>query len=406
VTQLMNSTLASMLMYYLPTREVQTQSLVEEHVKPRICESPKPEGVSVDSSDYLLATTELHQNHLGIMSYGCNINVTEEQSIGTQRLTRYGLPGPAITTLEKEGWINQESIDMVQDRFVAEMTQRIDLNPEDVDIPFLSRKLKTEIPMQDIAKDRKEKVNPFLVDEEDLLKSVRESSVQSTGKEKLYNLDEQDRSFRFDAVSLRDRPIPIVDEKVLVPSWGQYVRVALKAREFASLETAPFDTFRSFPKVPPRLVNAISASAEMESTVVDDNTIVESNAGVDVDISSSSAAVSAAEASDAEDTAAQSSGPPRTVVEQTIRWSTSSDIFFTPLAAEKSAPRRTLFSPRDVEDSEYLGEPPATQSISERSSIEAALIAAERRKSEEKRNLLEQRKRLMRKLRASGDDRL
>jgi hypothetical protein len=360
--------------------------------------------VSMNTGELLLASTELHENLRRIVSYGCSINVLESQAVGSQRLLRYGMSGPQISTLETEGWSNPEPIEFIQDRLVAEMTRRIGTQPESVDISFLSQRLKTDVPKEDIAKDRKERVNPYLVDEQDLLKSVREATRQITGREKLYNMDEVDRSFQFDAVSLRNREVPIVDEKVLVPSWGQYVRVALNAKDVTSPKTARFDTFRSYPKVPPNFIYAkpVEAAVDVKDLSTMDGSQLDKKSSIDT--------VDGESPSDMEDTRVSlSSRPPGNVVEQTIKWSTSSDVFFTPLSVEKAQPpRRTILSPRDFQESDYLGDLPGDPHTSTaRSTNKEVTGAVHSRKpvDETKRKMLEQ-ERLLKALRASGEDRI
>lgn len=364
------------------------------NTEPSNFESPALEGVSVGPGDLLLANTELHQNNYKIMSYGCSINVHQDQSIWSQRLARYGLPGPQITTLDQQGWINQESIAMVEGRFVAEMSRRLGTEPKDVSIAFLSKKLKTEIPTEDLAKDRKEHVN-LPTDEETLMKTVQKASWQSPQTAKEHAIP-----FQFNAVSLRGREEPKENERVLVPSWGQYVKVA-------SLDTARFDTFRWRPKLPSSAAGTMSVESIPFRKDSLARTLLRKARLTNADVENTGFEQNRNTVTATETPKRQPSKPPRTVVEQTIQWSTSSDIFFTPLSAETAQPRRTLLSPRDLRDDEYLGDAPGYPSSMPSETERVPLDIAEKADIQEKRgNMLAQQKRLMEKLRASGEDRL
>ena len=126
--------------------------------------------------------------------------------------------------------------------------------------------------------------------------------------------------------------------------------------------------------------------------------------------------------------------PPSKVLEQTIRWSTSSEILFTPQMVETKETRRSVVSPRDLQDEEYLGDLPTEQkprpilleadnldgtetdkkSLAVESSDGRETDGTEDRKSEEigkasgaeNKMLKEQQERVMQRLRASGEDRI
>src|SRR5579859_479539 len=209
---MMNSSLNSMLRHYLPNLD-HTDYQEEPLPSAQATDEPPSPGIAPEATNLLLASTEIHENNYSIISYGCSINVHEDQSIWTQRLDRCGLQGPQITTLSQQNWQNQESYNLIQTRFVAELSQRVGTYPRDVSIHTLSKKLNCTIPTSDVARDRREPVDPRLVDEEDLLRGAREFSGPITGREKLYRMDEEDKSFDFNAVSLKRRER---EEKIMV----------------------------------------------------------------------------------------------------------------------------------------------------------------------------------------------
>lgn len=346
-----------------------------------------------------MTTLELHENSFKIISYGCSLNITSDQSIGTARLSRYGFPCPDTTSLSEQGWVNQEPLSMIHDRFVSEMSQRIGTIPEDVDIPFLARKFKAEIPERDSAVDKVKRRHPDAVTPEDIVHSIRLAKTQSTGNgvEEVKKRTKWTPRLQFNAVSLKkEEDVLLEDDPMLVPSWGQYVRVAWQNRRLGQPSKA---SGQSTPKT-----------------------------GVRSGIQRAGSEISKIAAKQTSD-----EGPPSKVLEQTIQWSTSAEIVFTPHLVETKEVRRTVVSPRELQDDEYLGDlltdaktdpvlwGTARMDASRGDGISMTVssdnpeeIILEETKTEdtlrpsgaENKALKEQQKRVMQRLRASGEDRI
>jgi hypothetical protein len=354
-----------------------------------------------------LTTIELHENSYKIVSYGCSLNVHESQSIGTRRLSRYGFPAPQTTSLSEQGWVNQESIPLLQDRFVSEMTRRIGTQPEEVDIAFLSRRLKTKVPERDMALDKVKRRHPDAISAEDIVEDVRNANSKFMGK----RVDKKRKAtprLEFNAVSLKKAEDGVLEgNPMLVPSWRQYVRVALKTR----------------------LLSGPTTSTSKASGQNSSNSKV--NFGSEIQRAGSEIAQMATRGR-------RDDGPPRKVLEQTIQWSTSAEIFFTPQTVEVKDTRRTVVSPRELQDEQYLGDLPteprthsfiletteldgsanntasATMEEASSSANNPETFISENDEIEgtgklagaENKVLKEQHERVMKRLRASGEDRI
>ena len=255
-----------------------------------------------------LANIELHLNKYKIISYGCSINVSDDQSLGTERLLHYGFPCEGISTLYERGWDKMEPPDILQDRIVAELSTRIGTYPEGVDIPTLSRKLKAEIPTEDTAFDRKAAY---------LHREGRKRKLEAQAQQQY-------------AVTRSSVDPPSVQEISSLPIFESSL-----SRE-------------------PRRVQQIEETRSSKS-----------------------------------------------ILEQTIQWSTSSEVFFVPLAVEGPPPRRIVVSPLELSESEYLDDIPTSSSAE-------SLSSQSKKVNEEKdmESIMEQQKRIMRTLRASGEDRI
>src|SRR5579859_1168357 len=198
---MMNSSLAAMLAHYLPSRGTQMQSAIAmPFTQPHIPISPLHSSASSPFSG--LTTIELHENSYKIISYGCSLNVHESQSIATRRLSRYGFPAPETTSLSEQGWVNQESISNIQNQFVQEMTRRFGTQPEVVDIAFLSRRLKAEVPEWDLAMDKVKRRHPDAITPEDIVEDVRNANSEYM-RRSIDNRRTSTPRLEFNAVSLK-----------------------------------------------------------------------------------------------------------------------------------------------------------------------------------------------------------
>jgi hypothetical protein len=365
---MMQSSLVEMLGHYLPSRGTQLQSaFAMPFAEPQLPLSSFPSIL-----DESLTTMELHENSYKIISYGSSINVYSNQTVGAQRLLRYGLPTTRITSLQERGWVNKEPIIMIQDRFVAEMSKRIGTVPEVVDIAFLSRKFKSYIPTADLARDRYRRLAPDLGDAGDGLKDPPDLETDVSLHERS---DIRRQPLEIDANSLLGADDTTMDDELFVPSWGEYVRSATEARqlrypeptpEFEVTTTANVDSESTGPtnertlKTKAIQVEADASSSatsekippipESENTLSDPNTLFAST-NIRADMASAEITESL-------------SKPSRSVLEQTIQWSSSSEIIFIPHTTAKAPSRRMVVSPRDVQDHLYLDgspRPPKTR---------------------------------------------
>jgi len=385
---MMDSTLTAMLGHYLPSRGTQLQSAIampftQPHIPLSTLSLP-----SAPSSR--LTTLELHENNYKIVSYGCSLNLHEDQSIGTRRLPRYGLAAPDTSSLAEQGWVNQESVSAIQDRFVLELTRRIGTSPRDVDIPFLARKLKAEIPERDVAADKVKRKHPHAITADSFIHDIRNAKTQGTGASQRYQRDQNSSTPRlqFNAVSLKKEDDVLEDDPLLVPSWGQYVRVAWQTRRLGGQCV-------QIPQIP------TTSSQRPSSKTATQNSIQRAGSEITNFVAQQQR---------------EHPPPPSKVLEQTIQWSTSNEILFTPHIAETKDTRRTVVSPREILEEDYLGDLPA-ESKTLPALLEASTLA--RSKAEdiklkdtvkasgaENKALKEHQKRVMQRLRASGEDRI
>jgi hypothetical protein len=351
-----------MIGYYLPSRGSQLQSAIAMPFS----EPHLPLSAFPDMLDESLTTMELHENNYKVISYGSSINVYAKQTIGSSRLSRYGLSAPKVTTLQERGWVNKEPIYTIQDRFVAEMTKRIGTFPEQVDIHFLAQKLKAYIPTADLAKDKYRQVDPVLVEDKEGLKDMRETEPEmDMGKRSIA----QSRPLQFAPVSIRPAEDSATDDELFVPTWGQYVRSATRAREWQPQE----------PPTTPDIPLAATFALEPEPPVLKDNPMPESGSRKAQDDDLSQATIPPQAPSQSTrlpserlrvstiPTVAADKAPPEvtktpptprlSVLEQSIQWSSSNEIRFIPHTIKEAQSRRIVVSPRDVQDHLYLDDP-------------------------------------------------
>ena len=303
---MMHASLHAMVQHYSPYQSLNQQS----------------SSLDIDR----LASVELHENNYKIISHGCSINITVDQSLGTERLLQYGFPCEGVSTLSERGWHISEEPTMLQDRIVAELSRRIGTIPEEIDIPTLSRKLGVEIPTEDTAFDRKD---AYLFREQ-IKKDIAEHKKDHEEKVAA-------RGYKSNTRMLPPTPpTPTLPETLLNP---------------------PTDLSTLAPKTDPRRrVYQI-----------------------------------------------QPSRSPKSITEQTIQWSTASEVFFTPRAVEGPPARRIVVSPLELSESEYLDDKPSLKPEASKSSTQRSVNV---KKDKDMKSRMEQQKRIMQILRATGDDRI
>lgn len=327
-----------------------------------------------------LASTEIHENKYKIVSYGCSLNVRKDQVTGALRFARYGIEAPETSSLETQEWENPEPDYMIQDRLVAEISRRAGVQPEDAELKFLERKLRTKILTKGKAKDQPKRVDPKFFDEQYILNEIRIESMKSTGIKPPAGMREGLAPLQFDAAAFRERMGDETDDDmVFVPSWGQYVRSAWLARQSRKLSStlqAFQPEHQNFPsRREPESANNVSEPAEIVPTTTKNDQELNEFQPPDVDNPLLRRSL-AAEGHPAEDllensipastTAGNMEGsnefsrPPPGVLEQTIQWSTSTDFLFVPQLIHR---RRTVVSPLKLRDYEYLGDLPEGKSI-------------------------------------------
>lgn len=399
VKSMMDSTLVSIIEHYLP-HEVQDYS----HpglVRKRLSITPETQLFNK------LASTDVHLNKYRIISYGCCLNIRKDQVLWARRLTRYGIDTPEITSLDNEGW-TYEPTRFLQSRFVAELSQRIGVLPESVDTAFLARKLKARIPTKDKARDRRKRGTPK--NEEEVLNEVRMAGSQEPIP---LVLKVKPVPFQFEAASLRKMDLK-GDETVVVPSWGQYVRRAWLERQSHGLMST-VQTIKPFSQ--PQVERAVETQPAKNDAVCDDVELAESetttqseNEAVHADTSEIPVAEEFANTSqvtadnlstrsevDVDEDVGEAKPPPK-VLEQTIQWSSADFSFVPPFFPE----RRRVVSAREMQDHEYLGEPPSADDTH----VPLTGFDNKNMVNGNRRVLLEQRKRLIQKMRARGEDRI
>lgn len=365
-----------MLEYYLPP-EKGIQETLSSNERP-----PKPGSPLFDH----LTNIELHENNYKIISYGCSLNIHDSQILYSNRLSRYCIShNPEITSLQSLNWINPEPPHQIQSRFVAEMAQRIGVYPEPITPALLSKKLKVEIPVVDIAKDCQKRIDPRFTDEENVLNKIRLAAMSKKCKQ-VTALNGKVAPMEFDSAAVRKGR----DYIVFVPSWGQYVRSAWLAEQSHTL-TSTLQTIRPFPvsRGEPQAQygeavesDLLSEDGESEGSDVmsrlgsQPGTKLEYSENVEVKpeiaqsvnttsniLATSSGPVTSETTSlspseqETPDDFDETLKPPKNLLKQTIEWS-SADFFFVPRSIE---PRRTIVSPLKLSDLEYLGDTPQVE---------------------------------------------
>src|SRR5277367_56522 len=195
VEVLMKSALLSMIEYYLPDRLLQ---------RPPIYNVPtfNIPGSEPDLFD-TLTSIELHENKYRIVSYGCSLNIHNDQLIGQSRLSRYGFDTPEISTLTTQSWQNQELTPKIQSRIVSQLSRRLNLTPTPISLDLLSTKLHTTIPIADLAIDRHRRLDAPFADPENVLHEMRVASMQRSGQDMPMSVRNLAAPMEFDSRTLR-----------------------------------------------------------------------------------------------------------------------------------------------------------------------------------------------------------
>ena len=263
-----------------------------------------------------------------------------------------------------------------------------------------------EVPEWDLAMDKVKRRHPDAITPEDIVEDVRNANSEYM-RRSIDNRRTSTPRLEFNAVSLKKGEDAVLENNpMLVPSWRQYVRVALKTRLLGGQPSATSKVSGQTSNVKTNVQSEIQRAGSEISQMVTRRR--------------------------------RDDGPPRKVLEQTIQWSTSAEIFFTPHTVEAKDTRRTVVSPRELQDEQYLGDlptEPRSHSIilnttesdngadtKASTTIEEASLsgdipeinALENNGSEgagklggaEDQVLKEQQKRVMDRLRASGEDRI
>ena len=308
VKLLMNSSLSSMLAYYLPP-------------------TTKSDAVALSEStrnlQSLLTHVEVHENLYSIVSHGCTLNVLKDPI----HANPYGISQllPQRSSLEEETWINRESFPLMVMRFVAEMTGRMKLKVEDVDMPMLQRRLRIDTPIEDTS-NYPERLNPSRTQ----LEATLQNGFPDSSSVPSFQLSEDSEAPK------------------LVASWKTYVRAAyMDPQSSASwplpnISTLPDRRQQSTAKVD--LANTGDPEVNRFIKALIDTRAVAAAQGVS----------NQKEATAKETTGENEEGIPldKELLEETLRWTSASDFFFVPRSA--AGYRRSIVSPLDLREDQYL----------------------------------------------------
>jgi hypothetical protein len=389
VEVLMKSALLSVIEHYLPGRLLQRQPIYN-------IPTFKIPGSESDLLD-TLTSIELHENKYRIISYGCSLNLSDDQLIGQSRLSRYGFDTPEITTLTTQSWQNQEPTQHIHSRLVSQLSHRLNLSPTPISSSLLATKLHTTIPKADIAIDRHRRLDPRFADAENVLNEMRFASMRRRGESMPMRVRNLAAPMEFDSRTLRKikreakrrgQEIEEGDEEILfVPSWGQYVRKAMLKYRF-SRQSGMIQTIRTEVEPPGSELEDDDdemAHAMMEYGVAVDNGDASYVSAVREEIPSEAAVGLADEVEFFE--------PPPKVLQDTIQWSTDIDLSFSPHVH----PRRSVVSPREFKDQEYLDDP---------SRRNGGLLDSQTQENKSSIDDEEQRKQIIQRMQFRGEDRI
>jgi len=376
----MKSALLSMIDYYLSDRSLQRETIFN-------IPTFNIPGSELELFD-TLTSIELHEHKYKIISYGCSLNVSNDQLEGQSCLSRYGFDSPQQTTLESQSWQNQEPTSIIHSRIVSQLCRRLDLTPNPVDIPFLASKLHTTIPTEDLSFDSHSRGE------------LGFASTQTRGEtSRLRNLA---TPMDLDSKALRKLKINAegtgqeVDEgdgeTSFVPSWGQYVRQAML--DYRVLSRSRITKTQTEVRTPASEESESDRDAGMADTYGDSKS--NRTAGMTVVDNGETPFVSAVREEVRKDSMmdrayeTDSLKPPPKVLEDIIQWSTDVDFSFSPYIHQ----RRSVVSPREVRDHEYLGDP----SRSDDDLLDSA-VQTKPYDTEEKRQIIQ-------KMQLRGEDRI
>lgn len=377
----MKSALLSVIDYYLPDLSLQRETIFN-------VPTFKIPGSGPDLVD-TLTSIELHENKYKIISYGCSLNISNDQLEGQYRLSRFGIDSPEQTTLESKSWQNQEPISIVHSRIVSQLCRRLNLSPNPVDIDFLADKLHTTIPTKDLSQDRHGRGELGFTSMQTRGEAVRlrdlSTPIELDSKALRKIGTKADRMGR--AVAEEDGETPFV------PSWGQYVKQA-RLDYWVSSESGITQT-RSETEALASEENESGGDNGMAGTL--GNSKSDQAARMTVVDNGETPYVSPVREEIPRDAMmdlaneTDSFKPPPKVLEDIIQWSTDVDFSFSPYIHQ----RRSVVSPRELKDYEYLGDP----SRSDDGLLDSIMQENKLYNTEEKRQIIQ-------KLQLRGEDRI
>jgi len=314
----MKSALSSIIDYYLPHHSSQRDPIFK-------VPAFKIPGSELDLYEKL-TSIELHENKYKVISYGCSLNVSNDHLEGQSRLSRHSFESPEETTLVSQSWQNQEPMSIIHSRLVSELCRRLDITPEPTDIHLLASKLRTTIPREDVSIVRHRPEPHF-------------ASMQTQNRLKVWNeatpVDIRSTTLQFKRPAERtgERVGEIHGEPSSVPSWGEYVRKAISENRLSSQGG---------------ISKTISSGIESEEDAVADD-------GEAPFVSAVREVVPRDAIVDIVDEPNPFKPPPK-VLADIIQWSTDVDFSFSPYIYQ----RKSVVSPRELRDHEYLGDPSRT----------------------------------------------
>ena len=359
----MKSALLSTIQYYLPGHQLQPHPIYNLPAY----KSPISEPNLFDA----LTSIELHENKYRIISYGCSLNLYNDQLAPHSRLSRYGFPSPGITSLDRQYWQNREPTHTIHSRLVSELSRRLNLTPQPVSISLLAKKLRTTIPEADVAHDKHRRRDTRFAGAEN---EIRFPSTRKQGDPIPTMVRDLDTQMEFNSKSLRKmkraatRPHQEIDEDgdgeaLFVPSWGQYVRKAMLKYRFSresgiltigtgvepsvSLYAGDNEVEIDDVMVDKGLEAGVQRSIEDVQRMVVDNR----------DASHVKEERPRDKTTSLQDESETFQPPPN--LDDIIQWSTDVDFSFIPYVH----PRRSVVSPRELRDQEYLGDPSRSEGL-------------------------------------------
>ena len=232
-----------------------------------------------------------------------------------------------------------------------------------------------------------------------MLHEMRVASMQRSGQDMPMSVRNLAAPMEFDSRTLRVKTEAKrkgeeigeeEGENLFVPSWGQYVRKAMLKYRY-SRQSGITQTIRTEVHPPKSKLEDDSqmVDAGMENGVPNSDTVTVVENG-------DASYVSAVREEVPRDTALHPADeieffePPPKVLQDTIQWSTDVDLSFSPYVH----PRRSVVSPREFKDQEYLGNP------------DGGLLDLETQENTRIVDDEEQRRQIIKRMQLRGEDRI